>query len=130
MEILKEALQQAIILVLTGAITIVAKEMIIRMKKDTEWLKQKISNEKIQNAIDQLECAAEKAVLTVSQTYTDDLKKNGSFKAEEQRKALEMACTIAKRQMTEDAAQALKENSADIEQMIKDAIEAEIAKRK
>lgn len=63
------------------------------------------------------------AVLTVSQTYVDSLKKSGNFDKEAQKTAKNKAVTIVKNLMTQDVVKAIQTLHNDADIYIDNAIE-------
>lgn len=91
------------------------------------WLKTKIKNEKLQKLIEVMSSVIETAVQSVFQTFVSQLKTDGKFDKEAQKKALEMTITKAKANITAEARAEIEEFFGDFDAWLEDQIEAYIS---
>lgn len=94
------------------------------------WLNTKIKDEKGQALIDQAVDIVLNAVSLVFQTYVESLKNSGNFNAEAQKIASNLAKSLVRRQLSEDAKSYISKNYGDLEEWIRNQIEASIYKLK
>ena len=98
--------------------------------KLTQWLNTKIKDEKGQNLINGAVDIVLNAVRSVFQTYVEALKESGNFNADAQKIAFNLAKSIVLKQLSEDAKQYIATNYGDLEEWIRNQIEASIYKLK
>lgn len=91
-----------------------------------QYLNQKIKDEKTRTLLTGLTSIIERAVRSVFQTYVESLKKNNTFNKEAQAKALDLATTEVKRQLTDETANFIKQTYGDVNTFITSQIEATI----
>ena len=91
-----------------------------------KYVDEKVDNEQLKKAADIIATA----VNSVQQTYVDDLKKNGDFTLEAQKKALEKAKNQALNLMNDKVTSAIQNNYGDIEKFVITTIEGIIGKQK
>jgi len=91
-----------------------------------QFLNQKIKDEKTRTIMTGLTSIIERAVRSVFQTYVESLKKNNTFNKEAQAKALDLATTEVKRQLTDETANFIKQTYGDVNTFITSQIEATI----
>lgn len=92
----KEFIQQLMYLVITGILPFVTVYFANFVKSIIQKNKDNIESEQVQNLIDYAGEAISVAVMTVSQTYVDTMKRQGKFDAEAQAIAKQMAIDKAK----------------------------------
>lgn len=98
--------------------------LIALMRKKIAEIEKNIKNQELVNYIQLAENAAATAVMAVSQTYVDDLKKaNGSLTIEQQKTALQMAKDKALLILGEAGANALQAMSKDLDAWLENKIE-------
>ena len=98
--------------------------------KLTQWLNTKIKDEKEQNLINGAVDIVLNAVRSVFQTYVEALKESDNFNADAQKIAFNLAKSIVLKQLSEDAKQYIATNYGDLEEWIRNQIEASIYKLK
>lgn len=98
--------------------------------KLTQWLNTKIKDEKGQKLIEGAVDVVVNAVRSVFQTYVESLKNSGNFNAEAQKIAFNLAKSIVLKQLTEDSKVYIANNYGDLEEWIRNQIEASIYKLK
>lgn len=90
------------------------------------WLNSKIKDKRLarwSTAVTQIIMGA---VQSVFQTYVEALKKEGKFTPEEQKIANEKALTIIKSQLSDELVKYIQDNFGDMEEFLKEQIEAMI----
>ncbi|MCH3976420.1 MAG: hypothetical protein LKE36_02265 [Bacilli bacterium] len=92
----------------------------------TQWLNNKIKDEKGQALIKQATDVVLNAVRSVFQTYVESLKKSGTFDKEAQVTALNLAKDIVLKQLNEDVKNYVKDNYGDLSDWITNQIESSI----
>lgn len=117
-------------LVLAPLIIAISSFLIAFLKQQTAKLQEKIQDEKIKRLLGIAESVVSQSVLTVSQTYVDALKEDGSFGKDEQEKAFEMSRDKIYKLLTADTIQVIQENYGDVEEWITTKIEETINKSK
>lgn len=98
--------------------------------KLTQWLNTKIKDEKGQALIGQAVDIVLNAVRSVFQTYVESLKNSGNFTNEAQKIAFNLAKNLVLKQLSEDAKNYISKNYGDLEEWIRNQIEASIYKLK
>ena len=98
--------------------------------KLTQWLNTKIKDEKGQVLIGQAVDIVLNAVRSVFQTYVESLKNSGNFTSEAQKIAFNLAKSLVLKQLSEDAKNYISKNYGDLEEWIRNQIEASIYKLK
>lgn len=94
--------------------------------KLSAFLSTKIKNEKAANFLKQASEIVLNAVRSVFQTYVESLKKSGSFNSEAQKIAFNLAKNIITKQMTEELKTFIITNYGDLDEWIRNQIEASI----
>lgn len=90
------------------------------------WLKNKIKTSKYNTFLGTINDIVFNAIYCVSQTYVDDLKKDGKFDKEAQQIAKEKAYAIICTQLTPQLQKFIQENFVDVKEFIMNLIEAKI----
>ena len=98
--------------------------------KLSQFLNTKIKDEKGQKLLDTAVDIVINAVRSVFQTYVESLKNSGNFNADAQKIAFNLAKSIVLKQLSEDAKQYIATNYGDLEEWIRNQIEASIYKLK
>ena len=96
----------------------------LKAKRDEKL--QNIDNIYIENTLKEVTDIIFNTVDNVSQTYVDDLKKQGKFEVENQKEALEKALNQAKDLMNNDMTGLVVEKYNDLDGWIRNQIEAYI----
>ncbi len=98
--------------------------------KLTQWLNTKIKNDKGKALMEQAVDIVINAVRSVFQTYVESLKNSGNFNKESQTIAFNLAKNLILKQLTDDAKNYISQNYGDLEEWIRNEIEASIYKLK
>lgn len=98
--------------------------------KLTQWLNTKIKNDKGKALMEQAVDIVINAVRSVFQTYVESLKNSGNFNKESQTIAFNLAKSLVLKQLTDDAKNYISHNYGDLEEWIRNEIEASIYKLK
>lgn len=104
----KEFIQQLMYLVITGILPFVTVYFANFVKSIIQKNKDNIESEQVQNLIDYAGEAISVAVMTVSQTYVDTMKRQGKFDAEAQAIAKQMAIDKAKELISREMKSAIE----------------------
>lgn len=94
------------------------------------WLEEKTKSAKLSQALQQATDIVTQVVVATTQTYVDDLKKAGSFDAEAQQQALNMAKEAAVALIEDEVQQLIAEHYNSFSDWLLSAIEAAVAKNK
>lgn len=123
---MQELLTTLLQAVITVAVPILATFAVNFFTAKTAQAKASTENELADKYLTNVNDAVTTAVLYVSQTYTDALKKSGTFTVENQREALKQASAQAKALLTADASKFLTELYGDLNDYLAMKIEAEV----
>lgn len=104
----KEFIQQLMYLVITGILPFVTIYFANYVKSIIQNNANKVENEQIEHLISYAGEAISCAVVTVSQTYVDTMKKQGKFDAEAQAIAKQMAIDKAKELISKEMKTAIE----------------------
>lgn len=126
----KQNIQEILYLIITGIVPLLITYGIIFLKVKIKEQEKKLENDQLIKYIDAATDAISKAVLTVSQTYVDTLKKEGKFDAEAQKTAKQMAIDKAKALITAESKTAIETLYTDFEAYLNDAIESLVKENK
>ena len=96
----------------------------------TEITKEKIKNEKVKQYIETANSIVEQAVLSVTQTYVDELKGKDLFSSEAQKTALQKAKDSANAMFNADIVQTICDNYGDFDEWLATKIEETVSKNK
>ena len=96
----------------------------------TEITKEKIKNEKVKQYIETANGIVEQAVLSVTQTYVDELKGKDLFSSEAQKTALQKAKDSANAMFNTDIVQTICDNYGDFDEWLATKIEETVSKNK
>lgn len=99
-------------------------------KRLADNVKAKTKNEKVSEVLHRVRNLVQDAVLTVQQTFTEQLKKDGKFDKEQQKIALQKAIDIILANLTEEAKDILNEIYGDVYKWLEVQVESIIALRK
>lgn len=124
---MKDVLLNLIYIVITGTAVTIAKYVVSLVNKKINEIQ--ISTEikeyeKLNQYIDSAQEAISNAVLTVTQTYVETLKKNQKFDEAAQIEAKDRAVAIAKDLITEECRNAIIVVYADFDEFLDSAIES------
>ena len=92
----------------------------------TSWLSTKIKDKKLQELATKLNEIVTRAVMTVTQTYVESMKKKNAFDGEAQKEALDKCLAIIKTQLTQELRDYVEENFGDIQSYLVTLIESTI----
>lgn len=118
-EILLNVLSVVITTIVLPLITLIGTKL-------TQWISNKIKNEKASKNLTDATNIVTNAVRCVFQTYVDTLKKEGNFNADSQKKAFNQAKDIVLRQLSTDGKNYIQQTFGDINQWINTQIESSI----
>ena len=96
----------------------------------TSWLSTKIKDKKLRSLAVQLNEIVMRAVMTITQTYVDNMKKQNAFDGEAQKTALNKCLVIINTQLTQELRDYVEENFGDIKSYLVTLIESTIASLK
>lgn len=118
------------VLITVYAMGIVARVIaILNSKIDEIQANTKLAeNGKLNSYVDIAQGVVEIAVLSVAQTYVDELKKNGEFTKEAHYKAKNKAIEIANELITNDVRNAIKTLYGDVDTYIENLVEKFVLK--
>lgn len=125
-----DILEPILYAIITTAIPIAVtyfKNFIVAKK---EQINSQVENEKLNNYIDLALEAVNNAVLTVSQTYVDSLKKSGNFSSASQNEAKNKAVDIATVLITDDIRNAVNKLYGDFDMWLDTTIESLVKENK
>lgn len=89
-----------------------------------------VKNSTIAYHLERFTNIAKNAVLTVNQTYADELKRTGKWNETTHRIAYEKAMASVKKQLTPEMVKALNDTSSDINKTLHDEIEKQVHQAK
>ena len=92
----------------------------------TSWLSTKIKDKKLQELATKLNEIVLRAVMTVTQTYVESMKKKNAFDEKAQQEALEKCLAIVKTQLTQELRDYVEENYGDLQSYLITLIESTI----
>lgn len=116
--------------VLAPLIVTISSFLIALLRQQTMKLQAKIKDEKIKRLLEIAEGVVAQVVTSVSQTYVDGLKAEGTFDADAQKEALEKSKAAIYKLLSVEATQAIQDNYDDVEEWIETKIEETIRKGK
>lgn len=127
---MNEFLQTLLYAVITTVLPILVGYSIsyLKAKRDEKLLN--IDNTYVSETIKQATDLIMKVVDTVSQTYVEGLKKEGTFDEAKQKEALEKALNQAKELMNDDMANLVSDKYNDLDLWVRNIIEAYIKSTK
>lgn len=130
---MEELIRTIIYLIFTCVGVAIVKEVLtfINKKIDEVQVNTDITNyKKLNQYVDKAQEIIGNAVLTVSQTYVDTLKSNGSFTKEAQEKAKNKAIEIANKLITEESKNAIIILYGDFDVFLDSMIESLVKQNK
>lgn len=92
----------------------------------TSWLSTKIKDKKLQKHANAVNEIVLRAVMTVTQTYVESMKKKNAFDEKAQKEALEKCMAIIKTQLTQELKDYIVENYGDMQSYLLTLIESTI----
>lgn len=127
---IKESIQDILYLIITGILPLLITYVIVFLRTKIKEYQSVLANENINKYIDIATEAISIAVMTVSQTYVDGLKKIGKFDEIAQETAKQMAIEKAKELINEQSKAAIELLYNDFELYLNNQIEALVRKDK
>lgn len=94
------------------------------------WISTKIKNERIREAMREISEEVEASVMSVYQTYVEELKRTGNFDKAAKSKALNNAISKTIQNLTTSTKETIQKEAIDMAQLIKDRVEAKVAESK
>ena len=119
----KDILQQVLYVVITVVVPIFVTYLVNLIRSFVQKTTENIKNEKIRTLIGYAGDAISLSVSTVSQTYVDALKKQGTFNAEAQSIAKRMAVDKAKALITKEMKNAIETVYTNFDSYLENYIE-------
>ena len=116
--------------VITAAVPVVAVYVIKFLNERAAHVKESTKSEIAERLISEVEDSVTTAVAYISQTYVDELKKNGTFSSENQQKALNSAASFALTMLTKEAVNFINEAYGSPSDYLVKKIEAEVKRQK
>lgn len=92
----------------------------------TQWLNSKIKDKTLARHASAVLEIVTNAVMTITQTYVDNMKKNNMFDAEAQKIALDKCYAIVNSQLTSELKEYLANNFGDVQSYLMSLIESTI----
>lgn len=92
----------------------------------TSWLSTKIKDKKLQALATKLNDIVLRAVMTVTQTYVESMKKKNAFDEKAQKEALNKCLAIINTQLTQELKDYVEENFGDLQSYLLTLIESTI----
>lgn len=92
----------------------------------TSWLSTKIKDKKLQTLATKLNEIVTRAVMTVTQTYVESMKKKNAFDEKAQKEALNKCLAIINTQLTQELKDYVEENFGDLQSYLLTLIESTI----
>lgn len=124
MEAIKDILLVLLQAVIVTAVPILAKFLVDLLKNKSTQIQDRVMNAYIDNIIMRVTDIVTNAVMFVSQTYVDNLKKEGKFDVEEQKIAFEMAYNRVMEMVDEESEDMLASVFGDFGLWVNTLIEA------
>lgn len=121
-----EMLQQIFNICIIPLLGVLTTYLVLFIKKKTEQLKQETDNELYQKYMDMLSETIINCVIATNQTYVEALKNQNAFDAEAQKEAFNRTYNAVLEILSEDAITYLNEAVGDLDEFIKQAIEAQV----
>lgn len=126
----KEFIQQVLYVFVIAILPLLTKYIVtflnVKIKENTA----KIDNDKLIQYVETVTDSIAIAVLTVQQTYVDELKKAGKFTKEAQETAKQMAIDKAKELITTEGKEAIETLYNDFEKYLESSIESMVKENK
>lgn len=123
---MQELLYTLLQAVIVAAVPVLTAYAVRFLHIKAEHAKTAANNETAGRYIVEIADAVTTAVLHTTQTYTDELKKSGTFSAENQREAFNKATAQARELLTADASRFINTAYGDINKYLASKIEAEV----
>jgi hypothetical protein len=127
---MNEFLQNLLYAVITTSLPLIVGYGVSYLKAVRAEKLQQIDNKYAEKTITQVTDIIMDAVDTVSQTYVDSLKKEGTFNQDKQKEALNMAIEKAKELINIESENLIVEKYNDLDTFIRNTIEAYIRSTK
>lgn len=127
---MKDVLMNILYTIVVGCGTAVTSFLCVFIKNKIGEITSKIENQKVSEYINAATNVVSDAVLTVSQTYVDALKKEGKFSQKAQIEAKEKAVEIATKLITEDGKNAIEKVYGDFAEWLSTTIESNVKANK
>jgi Na+-translocating ferredoxin:NAD+ oxidoreductase RnfG subunit len=124
---MENLLEQLLLTVITAVGAGLSTLIGLWFKRLADNVKAKTKNEKVNEVLYRVRNLVKDAVLTVQQTFTEQLKKDGKFDKEQQKIAFQKAIDIILANLTEEAKDILNEIYGDIYKWLEVQIESIIA---
>lgn len=126
----KELIQQVLYIFVIAILPLLTKYIVTYLNVKVKENINKIDNDKLEQYVEAAIDAISMAVLTVNQTYVDELKRAGKFTKEAQETAKKMAIAKAKKLITNNSKVAIETLYNDFNEYISNSIEAMVRENK
>lgn len=120
----EEILRNALYLICAGVVPLLIRYVVVYLQVKINENSAKINNNKIEQYLFATTDVLEKVVLTVNQTYVDQLKQSNSFTEEAQEAAKNMAIEKTMNLLTEESKKAIEMLYGDLTEYLEVSIEA------
>lgn len=121
-----EMLQQIFNICIIPLLGVLTTYLVLFIKKKTEQLKQETDNELYQKYMDMLSETIVNCVIATNQTYVEALKNKNAFDKAAQEEAFNMTYKAVLDILSQDAITYLNEAVGDLDEFIRQAIEAQV----
>lgn len=125
-----EMMNTTITIVIIPMLAIITKFITVFIKSKVDELEQRVENEKLINYIKMAEDAVETAVISVNQTFVDEMKKQGTFDQSAMEKSFIMAKNKALSIMGSSAKKMLMSAYSDVDAWLDGKLEFYVNKNK
>lgn len=122
--------QDVMISVCLVLIPVISSYLVALLRKKTAELNTKICNEEVNKYMCLLEKTVENVVETIAETYTKELKAKGNFDTATANEAFDMAMKNTVNVLGENGLIILKQAYGDVDELIRNLIEKNVAKMK
>ena len=121
-----EMLQSIFNICIIPLLGVLTTYLVLFIKKKTEQLKQETDNELYQKYMDMLSETIINCVIATNQTYVEALKDKNAFDEAAQKEAFDMTYKAVLNILSQDAINYLNEAVGDLNEFIRQAIEAQV----
>lgn len=121
-----EMLQQIFNICIIPLLGVLTTYLVLFIRKKTEQLKQETDNELYQKYMDMLSETIVNCVIATNQTYVEALKDKNAFDEAAQKEAFTMTYQAVLNILSQDAIAYLNEAVGDLDEFIKQMIEAQV----
>lgn len=127
---MKEFVLELLQAVATAAVPICAAYLVQFLRRKSKQIGAQTDSLTTKKMLDEVTVAVTTAVTYVSQTYVDELKKNGTFTRENQKVAMNLAVDQTKKLLTAEAKSFLSKTYGRLNDYLVSRAEAEVRRQK